>query len=76
MKNGEKIDKNAKGSYIMCPLDSAIGVKLGIRTEMSGLKLCKVLASTCRLRCSLDGCLEFWRSGVELRRSLRQMRAN
>jgi len=30
---------------------------------MSGPKLCKALASTCRLRRSLDGCLEFWRSG-------------
>jgi len=29
---------------------------------MSGLKLCEALASTCRLRCSLDGCLEFRRS--------------
>jgi len=38
-------------------------VKLGIRTEMSGLKLCEALASTCRLRRSLDGCLKFWRSG-------------
>jgi len=38
-------------------------VKLGIRTEMSGPKSCEVLASTCRLRRSLDGCLKFWRSG-------------
>jgi len=38
-------------------------VKLGIRMEMSGPKLCEALASTCRLRCSLDGCLKFWRSG-------------
>jgi len=30
---------------------------------MSGPKSCKALASTCRLRCSLDGCLEFQRSG-------------
>jgi len=28
-------------------------VKLGFRMEMSGPKLCKALASTCRLRCSL-----------------------
>ena len=38
-------------------------VKLGIRTEMSGPKSCEALASTCRLRRSLDGCLKFWRSG-------------
>jgi len=38
-------------------------VKLRIWTEMSGPKLCEVLASTCRLRRSLDGCLKFWRSG-------------
>jgi len=37
-------------------------VKLRIRMEMSGLKSCEALASTCRLRHSLDGCLEFWRS--------------
>jgi len=30
---------------------------------MSGPKLCEALASTCRLRRSLDGCLEFRRSG-------------
>ena len=29
-------------------------VKLGILTEMSGLKLCEALAPTCRLRRSLD----------------------
>ena len=29
---------------------------------MSGPKLCKVLASTCRLCHSLDGCLKFQRS--------------
>ena len=40
-----------------------LSVKLGIWTEVSGQKLCKALASTCRLRCSLDGCLEFRRSG-------------
>jgi len=39
------------------------GVKLGIWTEMSGPKSCEALASTCGLRRSLDGCLEFWRSG-------------
>ena len=38
-------------------------VKLGVQTEMSGPKSCEALASTCRLRCSLAGCLEFWRSG-------------
>ena len=38
-------------------------VKLGVRTEMSGPKLCEALASTCRLRRSLAGCLEFRRSG-------------
>jgi len=31
--------------------------------EMSGPKSCEALASTCRLRRSLDGCLKFWRSG-------------
>ena len=31
-------------------------------TEMLGPKSCKVLASTCGLCRSLDGCLEFWRS--------------
>ena len=30
---------------------------------MSGPKSCEALASTCRLRRSLAGCLEFWRSG-------------
>jgi len=35
--------------------------------EMSGPKLCKALASTCRLHRSLDGCLEFWRSGQSMR---------
>jgi len=30
---------------------------------MLGPKLCEALASTCRLRRSLDGCLKFWRSG-------------
>jgi len=38
-------------------------VKLGVRTEMSGLKLCEALASTCRLHRSLAGCLEFRSSG-------------
>ena len=38
-------------------------VKLGVQTEMSGPKLCKALASTCRLHHSLDGCLRFRRSG-------------
>ena len=38
-------------------------VKLGVRMEMSGPKSCEVLASTCRLRRSLAGCLEFRRSG-------------
>ena len=37
-------------------------VKLGIRMEMSGLKSCEALASTCRLRHSLAGCLKFRRS--------------
>jgi len=31
--------------------------------EMSGLKSCEALASTCGLRRSLDGCLKFQRSG-------------
>jgi len=45
-------------------LDSQmVNVKLRIRTEMSGPKSCEALASTCGLRRSLAGCLEFWRSG-------------
>jgi len=31
--------------------------------EMLGSKSCQALASTYRLHRSLDGCLEFWRSG-------------
>jgi len=42
-------------------------VKLGVRTETSGPKSCKVLASTCRLRCSLAGCLKFRSSGQSRR---------
>ena len=42
-------------------------VKLGIWMEMLGPKLCEVLASTCRLRRSLDGCLEFRRLGQSRR---------
>jgi len=42
---------------------SSTTVKLGVRMEMSGPKSCETLASTCRLRRSLDGCLKFWRSG-------------
>jgi len=38
-------------------------VKLGFWMEMSNPKLCEALASTCGLCRSLDGCLEFWRSG-------------
>jgi len=34
---------------------------------MSGPKSCEVLASTCRLRRSLDGCLEFRRLGQSRR---------
>ena len=57
-------------------------VKLGIWMEISGLKSCKALASTYRLRRSLDGCLKFGgldgvgESGVEPRRSLRKVRAS
>jgi len=43
--------------------DKVVTVKLGIWTEMSGPKSCEALASTYRLCRSLDGCLEFWRSG-------------
>jgi len=42
-------------------------VKLGVRTETSGPKSCEALASTCRLRRSLAGCLEFRRSGQSRR---------
>jgi len=34
---------------------------------MSGPKSCEVLASTCGLRHSLDGCLKFQRSGQSRR---------
>jgi len=43
------------------------GVKLGVWMEMLGPKSCEALASTCRLRRSLAGCLEFWRSGQSRR---------
>jgi len=42
--------------------DGMESVKLGVWMEMLGLKLCEVLASTCRLHRSLGGCLKFWRS--------------
>jgi len=64
----------------MMPL--MVNVKLGVRTEMSGPKSCKALASTCRLRRSLARCLEFGGpdgvgvSGIEPRRSLRKTRAS
>ena len=48
-----------KNNQRLAPTES---VKLGIWTEMSGPKSCKALASTCRLRRSLAGCLEFRRS--------------
>ena len=44
-----------------------LAVKLGIWTEISGLKSCEVLASTCGLCHSLDGCLQFRRSGQSRR---------
>jgi len=52
-------------SMYICIVENkkGISVKLRIWTEMSGPKSCAVLASTCRLCHSLDGCLEFWRSG-------------
>jgi len=46
---------------------SFVCVKFRVRTEMSGPKLCEALASTCRLRRSLAGCLEFRRSGQSRR---------
>jgi len=46
-----------------CQVYICLCVKLGIWTEMLGPKSCEVLASTCQLHRSLDGCLEFWRSG-------------
>ena len=55
--------------HIMCFSDFSfrntfcVSVKLGVRTETSGPKSCEALASTCRLRRSLAGCLEFRRSG-------------
>jgi len=48
-------------------LKGDIPVKLGVWTEMSGPKSWEALASTCRLHCSLDGCLKFWRSGQSRR---------
>ena len=53
--------KEKSEKHIMCFFQ--VSVKLGVRTEMSGLKSCEALASTCRLRRSLAGCLEFRRSG-------------
>ena len=43
--------------------DKTKSVKLRIQMEMSGPKSCEALASTCRLHCSLAGCLEFRSSG-------------
>jgi len=54
----EKSPSNGKHFSIYCP-----SVKLGVQTEMSGPKSCEALASTCRLRRSLAGCLEFRSSG-------------
>jgi len=54
--------KSCLKNKCQCKQRLRASVKLRIQTEMSGLKSCEVLASTCRLRCSLDGCLEFWRS--------------
>ena len=48
-------------------ISESVSVKLGVQTETSGLKSCKALASTCRLRRSLAGCLEFRRSGQSRR---------
>jgi len=56
-------ESNQSGSEVASDVASCVAVKLGIRTETSGPKSCEALASTCRLRCSLDGCLKFWRSG-------------
>ena len=47
--------------------DFGVAVKLGVWMEMSGPKSCEALASTCRSRCSLAGCLEFRRSGQSRR---------
>jgi len=52
---------NVKTTIPMVP-PPRLAVKLGIQMEMLGLKSCKALASTCRLRHSLDGCLKFRRS--------------
>ena len=57
------LDSGCSGSCIDKGFVKAKGVKLGVRTEMSGPKSCEALASTCRLRRSLDGCLEFRSSG-------------
>jgi len=57
-------EKRAQDLYTtrqLCRL--SVSVKLGVRTEMSGPKSCEALASTCRLRRSLAGCLKFRRSG-------------
>jgi len=38
MRNGEKSDKNAKGSYVMCPLDSAIGAVSALHLELATMR--------------------------------------
>jgi len=54
-------------AWILYELRQYTNVKLGIWTKMLGPKSCKVLASTCGLRHSLYGCLEFRRSGQSRR---------
>jgi len=64
-QNGHGTDGNSipEGEPVHCPaFVLPMAVKLGVQTELSGLKLCEALASTYRLCHSLDGCLEFWSS--------------
>ena len=38
MRNGEKSDKNAKGSYITCPLDSTIRAMSTLCLELAMMR--------------------------------------
>jgi len=38
MRNGEKSDKNEKGSYIRCPLDSAIGAVSALHLDLATMR--------------------------------------
>jgi len=75
--NANSLLKNSRNDLLIGIVMGLVFVKLGIWTEMSGPKSCKALASTCRLRRSLDGCLKLvGESGIKPRRSLRKARAS